>query len=395
MMTYSDETLALCALNKIFGYHPALALSLLDQVTTPLDLFDGTWATLADGGEALLNLLPQLIPSQFDWARKELERVEAGGFRFLAYTHEDYPSILRELPDPPLGLYLNGSCAPAEIFDLRPMIGFVGTRDISPYGREWCRKLVEALASAPVQPCIVSGMAFGADGVAHQSALDNGLPTVGVMATGIDQVYPWQHANLAMSMVRTPGCGLITDYPLDTSPVALNFLRRNRIIAGLGRAVVVIESKAKGGSLVTAKYAVDYDREVFALPGRIDDARSVGCNSLIACNMARLITAPEELVGLLGLGKRVRGRGGSWATGWTETRFREHLQKTFGAASASSATVAVGMAIRENRGVRADDLSALTGLPIGTVMEAIGLLEAHGIITTDLLRRCTLAPAYA
>ena len=389
-MSYSDETLALCALNKIFGFHPAMGLSLLEKADSPLDLFDGSLARIrADAACADEDVFSQLVPSELEWARRELERVEAGGFRFLSIRDEDYPGPLREIPDPPLGLYLNGTSSPTEIFGLRPMIGFVGTRDISPYGREWCRKLVEALAAAPVQPCIVSGMAFGADGVAHKSALDSGLCTIGVMATGIEQVYPWQHRDLAMCIVRNPGSGLITDYPLGTSPVALNFLRRNRIIAGLCSAVIVVESKSKGGSLVTAKYAVDYDREVYALPGRMDDARSAGCNSLIAHNMAQLITSPEELAGQLGLGRRVRGAGGSWATGWTEAAFRQLLEKSFGAAA-----VTVGMTIREHRGIRADDLAALTGLPIATVLESIGLLEAQGIITTDLLRRCSLAPAY-
>lgn len=416
-MSYTDEHVALCALNKIFGYHPALALPLLEQAGSAQNLFDGSLAAFDSGGDTfsvaekkadapekvspsagtlqradvLQSLLSQLVPSELEWARKELERVETGGFRFLTLYDDDYPAALRELPDPPLGLYLNGTSSPTEIFGLRPMIGIVGTRDISPYGREWCRKMVEALAAAPVQPCIVSGLAFGADGIAHKTALDCGLGTVGVMATGIDQIYPWQHTDLAMSMVRSPGSGVVTDYPLDTSPVALNFLRRNRIIAGLCSAVIVVESKNKGGSLMTAKYAVDYNREVLALPGRIDDVRSAGCNSLIACEMAHAIASLDELPGLLGLGKRVRGTGGSWATGWTEARFRQHLEKTFGTGSAA---VAVGMAVREDRGLRAEDLATCTGLPFGTVMESVGLLEAHGIITTDLLRRCTLAPAY-
>jgi DNA processing protein len=213
------------------------------------------------------------------------------------------------------------------------------------------------------------------------------------MATGIESVYPWQHEKLAAEMVARPGCGLITDYPMETSPTASNFLRRNRIIAGLCSAVLVVESKSRGGSLMTARYAVEYDREVFALPGRVDDVRSAGCNSLIACDMARIITSPEELVGQLGLGARVRGAGGSWSSGHTEASFRQFLERTFGGSTADIVTV--GMAIRANRGATADELSALTGLPASTVQESIGLLEVHGIITTDLLRRCALAAPYA
>ena len=393
-MSYTDEHVALCALNKIFGYHPALALSLLEKADSPVELFDGSYANIpADGnGSPLETLLPQLVPAQLEWGRRELERVQAGGFRLLTILDEDYPEPLRELPDRPMCLYLNGSSSPTEIFGLRPMVGIVGTRDLSPYGREWDRKLVQALAAAAVQPCIVSGMAFGADGIAHQTALECGLPTVGVMATGVDQIYPWQHEKLAVEIVRTPGCGLITDYPLGTAPVTLNFIRRNRIIAGLCSAVIVVESKSKGGSLMTAKYAVGYSRDLYALPGRIDDVRSAGCNSLISCNMAQIIASVDELPGLLGLGGRVRGAGGSWSTGWTEARLRQHLEKEFGAGTPA---VTVGMAIRQNRGATADDLAAFTGLPISAVLEGIGLLEIKGIITTDLLRRCALAPAFA
>lgn len=377
-MSYTDEHVALCALNNIFGYHPSLALSLLEEAGNPLDLFDGSRA------------VRELVPSSLDWARKELEEVSRKGFRFIGFRDEDYPAALRECEDPPLGLYLNGSSSPTEIFGLRPMIGIVGTRDISPYGREWCRKIVEALAQAPVQPCIVSGLAFGADATAHRSALELGIPTVGVMATGIDSIYPWRHTELAMQMVRTPGCGLLTDYPLGTAPVALNFLRRNRIIAGLVRAVIVVESKSKGGSLMTARYAVDYSRDVYALPGRADDLRSAGCNSLIAHNMAQLITSPEELVGQLGLGAVVRGAGGSWGKG--ARSLERVLERDFGPGSAACA---VALAVRDHRGATPDALTALTGLSIADVLEGIGLLEIRGIITTDLLRRCSLSPAYA
>ena len=378
-MSYADTSVALCALNKVFGYQPAKALALLGEVGQPVDLFDGSFSEL-------------LNADQLEWARRELARVENEGYRFVSLQDEDYPAPLTQLPDPPMGLYLRASSSPTEIWGLRPMIGIVGTLDISPYGREWCRKLVEALAATSAQPSIVSGLAYGADGIAHQSALDAGLCTIGVMATGIETVYPWQHAKLAGNMAQTPGCGLITDYPMETSPTATNFLRRNRIIAGLCSAVLVVESKSRGGSLMTARYAVEYSRDVFALPGRADDIRSAGCNSLIASDMAHLITTPEELVGQLGLGARVRGAGGSWSSGHTAASFRRLLERSFGE---GSATVTIGLAIRAHRGLNCDELAALTALPIGTVQEGIGQLEVQGFITTDLLRRCALAAPYA
>ena len=432
-MAYSDEQAALCALNKVFGYHPLKVLPLIEQSGSALALFDtsaeGEALPVAENkadapgsaspssaskpGPATALNAPRSIATQgvwgirppvsetglnaslLAWGRRELEELDRRGFRFLGITDEDYPEALRACEDPPLGLYLNGSSSPTEIFGLRPLVAFVGTRDLSPYGKEWCRKLVASLADAQTPPCIVSGLAYGADGVAHRTALEVGLPTVGVMATGIDTVYPSRHTELAMDMVRTPGCALVTDYPLGTAPVALNFVRRNRIIAGLARAVVVVESKTRGGSLMTARYACDYGRDVFAVPGRLDDVRSAGCNSLIASDMARIVTSADALAGELGLSPRGRGAGGSWATAASqapEEVLRALLVRRYGP---GSPLVPVGLAVRSQRGATPDELASALGLPFPEVLSAVGRLEADGLVSTDLLRRCTIAPAYA
>jgi DNA processing protein len=399
-MNYSDEHVALCALNKIFGYHPALATTLIEQAGSAVACFSGDYVPETpdpavipgpDRGSPHPELYCQLTPSSLDWARKELENIDSSGFRFLTIIDEDYPSALRECETPPIGLYLNGCSSPTEIFGLRPMIGFVGTRDISPYGRLWCQKLVRALSDAPIQPCIVSGMALGADGIAHRTALECGLTTIGVMPTGIESVYPYSHQRLAIDIVSRPGCGLVTDYPIGTSPVALNFLRRNRIIAGLVSAVVVVESKTRGGSLMTARYACDYNREVFALPGRIDDVRSAGCNSLIHTQMARIINSPEELVGELGLGRIVRGPGGSWASG-PGASLRSVLIRKYGELSAQ---VRIGEVVQENMGITVEAIAARLHLSYHDVLTAVTILEADGVLTTDLLGRCSLTPNYA
>ena len=375
MSTY-DETVAACALNKLFGDHPKPILQQVEKAGSALALFES-----------------ELDRSQLDWAVKELENVRKGGFRFLSLFDEDYPPPLRELPDPPLGIYLSASTSPAEIFTLRPMVGFVGTRDLSPYGRAWCQKLVKGLADAHVPPTIVSGLALGIDGISHQTALDCGLPTIGVMATGIEEIYPRQHETLARNIVHSPGSALLTDYPMHTTSMAWNFIRRNRIIAGLARAVVVVESKTKGGSLMTARYANDYEREVYAVPGRLDDTRSAGCNSLIEAQMAHIITSPEQLVDALGLGgaRRHRGQGGSWVTYQPgdppEEVLRARLTKRYGP---SSPMVPVGLAIQAERGISAQELSARLQRPYPEILAALGSLEADGIITTDLLGRCSL-----
>ncbi|MBR5402681.1 MAG: DNA-processing protein DprA, partial [Bacteroidales bacterium] len=198
-MNYSDEHVALCALNKIFGYHPTLAVSLIEKAGSALGCFSpaGPDPSVMPGSPSVMpgpssvmpgpdrashpELLSQLTPSALEWAREELSRIDSRGFRFLTIIDEDYPDALRECEGPPLGLYINGCSTPTEIFGLKPMIAFVGTRDISPYGRLWCQKLVRALAEAPIQPTIVSGMALGADGIAHRTALECGLSTIGVM----------------------------------------------------------------------------------------------------------------------------------------------------------------------------------------------------------------------
>lgn len=381
MMDY-EEQVALCALNKIFGYHPRLAMALMETAGSAAAVFSASDLEVPGHPE----LAERVEPAMLDWAEGELTRLRERGFRFLAYTDGDYPAPLREIPDPPLGVYLNGSTPPTQIFDLHPMVGVVGTRDLSPYGRAWCRKLVEGLARAKVQPCIVSGMALGADGIAHQTALECGLTTIGVLPTGIDKIYPWQHERLAMQMVETPGCGLVTDYPTETAPVALNFLRRNRIIAALTRAVIVVESKKQGGSLMTARYAVEYGRDVYALPGRVDDLRSAGCNSLIHQNMAEIITTPEDLVARLGLGAPSRK-----AAVIGPNVFADALERQFGAGSIERS---VGLAVQKNRGVTVEELSALMRQPFVATMTAVSTLEAAGFVRMDLLRRCSLTPEW-
>ena len=407
-MDKNKEIVALCALNKIFGYHPALALELMENAGGALALFGAEPPPVKGHPE----LQAQLGPRMLEWAARELERVQASGFRFIGLRDEDYPPLLRECPDPPLCLYVNGSSSPTEIFSLRPMVAFVGTRDMSPYGKTWCRRLVEALSRTRNPPCIVSGLAFGVDGIAHRTALECGLPTVGVMATGIEKVYPRQHERLAMDMVRAPGSGVLTDYPLGTAPVALNFLRRNRIIAGLADAVVVVESKSKGGSLMTAKYAMGYNRDVFAVPGRLDDVRSEGCNSLIHEHMADIVTSPEDLAACLGLGAPVRGAGGSWACsgGGTDRLgldapvrgaggpwacsgggFQDALSKKYGDASDE---LRLGMAVKIQPGTGPEALQKLVGLPYPRILEVAGLLEADGFLISDFLRRFSPAPPW-
>ena len=180
-------------------------------------------------------------------------------------------------------------------------VAVVGTRDISPYGREWCERIVHALARTSPKPLIVSGLAIGTDICAHKAALEASLPTIAVMATGTDTIYPYRHRQIAEKMSGTQGCALVTDYPPGTAPLPVNFLRRNRIIAGLSHATILVESKIKGGGMMTCRLAFSYDRDVYALPGRADDLRSQGCNHLIRARMAEPLTSEEDIIDSLGL----------------------------------------------------------------------------------------------
>ena len=377
-MLEKDELTALCALNKALGYVPAAGHALLARFGSAASVFTRKCDAVREALGNYRDFADQLDGKLLEWAAQELGRIGGGGFRFIGYGDEDYPSLLAECEDPPLGLYFHASSPPTAVFGMRPCISVVGTRDLSPYGRDWCRRLVLAMGEASVPPCIVSGLAFGADGIAHRTALECGLTTVGVMATGIEKVYPWQHTELAGQMVRTPGCAVVTDYPSGSAPVALNFVRRNRIIAGLSRATVVIESKTKGGSLITAKYACDYNRDVFALPGRTDDVRSAGCNSLIRQRMADIVTDPEDLVERLGLGKTARRR---------KAGLEALLGRKYGG---DSPLVRLGLFVKGHPGVPLEEIVRETGWTWPEVQERAAILETDGFLETDLLRRCTI-----
>ena len=374
----------MAALGKIFCYKPALGAAMLEKTGDPAVLF-----TLDPDG--LRELFGPFSPysGQFgaevlDSTAMELEKLKGYGAYFLPCDSPDYPALLKECPDYPLGLYLRSESPPGEIFSHGKWVAMVGTRDLSPYGRGWCTRLTSALASSPERPAVVSGLALGIDGIAHETALDGGLPTVAVMATGIDSIYPWQHRALAERIASSPGSALITAYPAGTSPVASQFLSRNRIIAGLSEATVLIESRIKGGGMITARFAADYGREVFALPGRVDDIRSQGCNLLIRDCLAAAVTDGRDLLRKLGLSLRTPLR---------KPGFGEYISSRMAPSLPESdipKAIRVADAIRQEAGISLGDISAATGLPFPEVSSLVAAMECEGIISTDILQRCTI-----
>ena len=217
-----------------------------------------------------------------------LDELEAIGIEVVPCTSEDYPAKLKELEEYPVVLYIKSHVPAAKLF--KPgsvMVSVIGTRDISPYGKDVTTRLVNELVNEGYGFTLVSGLAIGVDAVAHRAALNRGIKTIAVIPTGIDDVYPLKHREMAEEIIDKDGA-LISMYPPKTAPLAINFLIRNRIIAGLADTVFVTESKIKGGAMVTAKIAFDYGRDVFAVPGRIDDLRSEGCNELIKQRIAEI-----------------------------------------------------------------------------------------------------------
>ena len=299
-----EERACLCALNRIFGFEPKIGRSLIEAFGGASAVFKASQNELSEllGSYSRIRFVPLITESAFESAAIELEKLASDGCRFIGIGEDGYPKALLECDDPPLGLYYKGVLSPEEVFDKRPQIAVIGTRSLSYYGRDWCRNIVEAMSKAKVKPLIVSGLALGVDVTAHRAALDFGLPTVGVMATGIDDIYPPQNIKTGQLMAATKGCALITDYPPQTAAVRINFLRRNRIIAGICSATILVESKIRGGGMMTARLANSYDRDVFALPGRVDDPLSQGCNMLIRETIAAPVGNLSDLMEMLGLG---------------------------------------------------------------------------------------------
>ncbi len=376
-MEDEKETLCLCALNRIFCYEPVVGLRLLEYFGTAAAVFEAPSGQL--GG--LLHARPEYAGKVHRGAlaesARELESVERLGGRFVGLHSPAYPQLLRECPDRPLGLYVRSQTPAEDLFNSREAIAFVGTRDLSSYGREWCGNLVSTLSETSAKPLIVSGLAFGIDYVAHTTALTLSLPTVGVMATGIDRIYPSRHESLAERMVRTPGCALVSCYPLGTAPLANQFLSRNRIIAGMSRATVLVESKIRGGGLITARHAYSYDRDVYALPGRVDDVRSQGCNRLICDKIADPVISREDFLDKLGL-KAPR------------LRKQDVLTRAAGLFPDGSLELAVLKAVLAERGIDIRTLCARTDRPYAEVIAAALALESEGFLSMDILQRCSV-----
>ncbi|MFQ6602923.1 DNA-processing protein DprA [Flavobacterium sp. C3NV] len=289
----SDQDLFyLLALLKVEGVGDIMAKKLLAHCGNAEAVFKTKTNQIAaiDGvGSVLLNNLKD--KSVFEKANRELEFINANDINVSFFQDENYPERLKHCFDSPVVIFSAGNIN----LKNKKIISIVGTRQITSYGTEFCKKLIEDLA--PLDPVIVSGFAYGVDIVAHQLAMDYNLQTIGVLAHGLNQIYPKTHKKYVAAMEENGG--FITEFWSTANPDKENFVRRNRIVAGMTEATIVIESADRGGSLITANLANDYNRDVFAVPGRVTDKYSQGCNDLIKTQKANVLTSAADLVYIL------------------------------------------------------------------------------------------------
>ena len=283
------------ALTLLPGIGPQLTRQLMSyggSAKSVLTMPPGKLRRIPGVGDATVKILTGLEREKaLRKAEADLKKAEKDGVEILFYTSKRYPSRLKLIPDAPAILYYQGTAD----LNAPKTVALVGTRKATEYGREQTERIVMGLL--PHRPLVVSGLAYGIDIMAHRAALQEGLETIGVMATGLDIIYPAVHRKTADKM-REQG-GLLTEFPFGTPPDRYNFPARNRIIAGLSDGTVVVEAAIKGGALITAELALSYDRDVLAVPGNLGSAASEGCNALIRDNKAALYAEPRDLEQLL------------------------------------------------------------------------------------------------
>ena len=286
-----DELLYLLALTRLPGLGIIGAHQLLRCVPNATYLFQNR----NNLKKEIPSLSPRLLqaldcPDVLRQCEAELNFADKNKIACLTANDTDYPSRLRECDDAPLVLFYKGN---ADLNRLH-VVNLVGTRNATNYGKEICERFIKDLKELLPDTLIVSGLAYGIDIAAHRAPLLQGLPTVGVLAHGLDRIYPAVHRKTAAEMIEQGG--LLTEFMSGTTPERQNFIKRNRIVAGMCDATIVVESAEKGGALITADIAESYNRECFAFPGRISDPYSAGCNHLIQNNRASLLLDAEGLV---------------------------------------------------------------------------------------------------
>lgn len=364
-MNINQETLYAVALTRINYFNVATSLQLyrkLGSATNIMEHRHDIRAVLPDATPRLIKALKD-ISDAMRRAEKELEFDESHRIKPLVFNDDDYPQRLRECEDAPLVVYYRGT---ADLNKQR-IISVVGTRHCTVYGQEIISKFISQLKELCPDVLVVSGLAYGVDIQAHRNALKNGFETVGVLAHGLDYLYPTAHRDTATEMLKQGG--LLTEFMTSTNADKINFVRRNRIIAGTADATIVVESAAHGGGLITADIANSYGREVFAFPGNIGMPYSEGCNNLIRDNKAALITSAEDFVKTMG-----------WEQDAKLKKAREKgIERQMFPELTDDETRIVNT-LQHTNDLQANIISVKCCLPISTVASTLFNLELKGIV---------------
>ncbi len=287
-----NECVAALRLQQIPHLGDKMAKRLVAHCGSPAAVFnDKKEALLKIEGIGTYIVNGLMDENHLDEAIAEYAFIEKNDLKCTLYSDPEYPALLKHCQDAPILLFSRGNIQ----LENQKIIAVVGTRNMTRYGRDFCVRFIEEIA--PLNPVIVSGLALGVDICVQQQAIKNGLQTIGCLAHGLNQLYPKVHQKYVPAILEHGG--FFTEFWSTSKPERENFLKRNRIIAGLSQATIVVESAEKGGSLVTADIAHSYNRDVFAVPGRADDPYSVGCNNLIKQQKAHLITSAADLIYML------------------------------------------------------------------------------------------------
>ena len=353
------------ALTRISNFNFQQALELYRTVGSAQLIYEHR----NDIGDIIKDGSPRLKEALKVWdepmkrAEFELKFMQEHQIRAITLNDDDYPQRLRECADAPIILYYKGNAD----LNQSKIISIVGTRQCTQYGIDLIRRFVSDLRRHCPEMLIVSGLAYGVDINAHRQALAQGYPTVAVLAHGLDHIYPYHHRDTAAQMLNHGG--LLTEFMTQTNADKPNFVRRNRIVAGLADAVIVIESKSKGGGLITADIAQSYNRAVFAYPGAVGMPCSEGCNNLIRDNVAALISNADDFVR---------------AMGWQdETKRKEALsdgieRNLFPDLSPEESSIV--KQLQQTNDLQLNILSVKTGIPIGHLTALLFQLEMKGVI---------------
>lgn len=360
-----EEIFYTMALTRLTNFNYQQALELYRTVGSAQLLFEHR----NEIGDIVKEASPRLMEALKDWseamkrAEAELKFMQEKGIRGLTLNDDDYPQRLCECPDAPIILYYKGNAD----LNQSKIVSIVGTRRMTTYGQDLIRRFIRDLRQHCPQVLIVSGLAYGVDICAHRESLGNGYPTVGVLAHGLDQIYPYRHRDTAGEMLKRGG--LLTEFMTQTNADKPNFVRRNRIVAGMADSTVVVESASKGGGLITAEIAQSYDRPVFAFPGSVGQTYSEGCNNLIRDNVAALIANADDFVRAMGWQDEAK----------RQQAFADGIERNLFPDLSPEETTVVTL-LQQTNDLQLNILSVKSGIPIGQLTALLFQLEMKGII---------------